>query len=438
MMQAQNYVRRLGAVMVGIIAIAGQLNAVGQSNLPPAIPGPAGVFVIGDTHWVTNEVAKFDVDYISGYTLRVPWADLESWDTTNQTPRYNFSRIDATLEDLRARGKRMTLEIFIAKAPGYILDLPGTITWTNPHPTQGGIQVVPWDTNALTAYRNFITNLAQHVVTGTPWRVAEHPTLESVDASIVGLQGLRELSNTLIAHPDYDRERFIAAIEAAVAVNREAFATKFGFLALFAMDDNVSTPPLDETVYTRLMTNFNVAGRPTLGFFQETLSDTGPQPAVLGQLLRQASEKTYVMFQALRPWTLPPGTPRPPEIASGTPVTGLWFAWTNYHSTYVELYGADILAATNTNALRQWNHFFPAVNAFRTGAENFTLRPEAGGARLEWSADALLNYQLWRTPDLTNWELEAGLGPLTGSVHVPIAPGDAAQFFQLEVLPPAP
>jgi hypothetical protein len=37
------------------------------------IPGPAGIFAIGDTRTVPGEIAKFDFDFVAGYTLRVPW-----------------------------------------------------------------------------------------------------------------------------------------------------------------------------------------------------------------------------------------------------------------------------------------------------------------------------------------------------------------------------
>ena len=133
-------------------------------GIRPAPSGPAGVFVIGDIHPVLNEVAKFDFDFVSGYTLRVAWSDLETWDTSTQSPRYDFSRIDTTLEDLRSRGKRMTLEIFVTQVPAYILAQPGVVTWLNPNPNQGGVQVVPWDATALSAYQALIQALAHHMV----------------------------------------------------------------------------------------------------------------------------------------------------------------------------------------------------------------------------------------------------------------------------------
>lgn len=429
---AEHCVRRLRVwVCVGLISTWGLWAAQ-----PPA--GPAGIFVIGDTRPVAGEVAKFDFDFVSGYTLRVPWGDLESWNATTQAPQYDFSRIDTTIEELRARGKRMTLEIFVSKVPDYVLALPGVATWTNPHPTQGGVQVVPWDAKALLAYQAMIQALANHTVAGTSWRLAEHPTLESLDSPIVGLQGLRELSNTLVNHADYTRERFIQAVVDAVMSSRQAFPQKFGFLALFAMTDATSSPVLDDAVYARLTTEFNVPGRPSLGFFQETLSDIGPRPDGLGELLASAAPNTYLLFQALRPWTLREGESRPAEIASGTPVTGVQFAWTNYGATYVELYGADILAADNAAGLRAWNRFFNAVAAVRAGRDTPVIEATgASGLRLRWNADALLQYRLWKTQDLVTWSLVETAESIDGDVPLTLPPGATRQFCRVEILPPA-
>ena len=427
--------RCLGALAV---LLALDIAAVASAQAP--VPGPAGLFVIGDTRYVPTEVAKFDLDFVSGYTLRVPWADLEMWDDATQTPRYDFSRIDATLEDLRARGKRMTLEIFIAKAPDHVLALPGTVTWNNPHPTQGGVQVVPWDANALAAYAAMIRRLADHVVAGTSWTVAEHPTLESVDASIVGLQGLRELSGVLVRHPGYARSTFAQSIVDAVGCSRRAVPKKYGLLALFRMDDLVLEPALDAEVHARLLAEFNQPGQPSLGFFQETLSDTGPRPDTLGSLLSASVGRTYLLFQALRPWTLrPTETTTPPEVASGTPVTGLDFAWTHYRSTYAEIYGADILNPDNAAALRAWNRFLLAAKAVASGAEAPTLASETSGQlRLRWNADPLLSYRLWQSADLLSWTVATPPDPLDGDTLLP-APGAAQKiFYRLEPLPPAP
>jgi hypothetical protein len=403
----------------------------------PAVQGPAGIFVIGDTRPVAGEVAKFDLDFVSGYTLRMAWKDIESWDSSSGAPMYDFSRIDTTLEDLRARGKRMTLEILITKAPDYLMALPDTLTWVNPHPQQGGIQPLPWDANAQAAYAAMMRHMADHQIAGTPWRLADHPTLESMDSPIVGLQGLRELSGTLVADSRYDRETFIQSVLDSVASSREAFPAKFGFLALFAMNDHEPGDSLDEVVYARLMERFKIPGAPGLGFFQETLSDAGPNPDTLGDLLKRGSSQTYILFQALRPWELRPGETRPPEIASGTPTTGLRHAWSNYGSTYVELYGADILAAANQESLRKWNRFFQAAAAFRSGRERLGIELVPGSDILRWNADPILNYRLWSADSAMEWLPEPATSP-SGEIQLVHRNDQPSRFFRVEVLPPEP
>ena len=408
----------------------------GPAAAAPA--GPAGIYVIGDTHNVPGEIAKFDLDHVSGYTLRIPWSDIETWNAATQAPQYDFSRMDTALEDLRSRGKKMTLEIFIHKAPAYLLDPPGITTWTNPHPTQGGIQPLPWDPRTLAAYQAMITHLADHLVPGTAWRIADHPVLESVDASIVGLQGLRELSDTLVSHPDYTRAKFIQSVVDAVSINRTAFSNKHGFLALFRMDDNEAGVPMDEAVLERLQTEFNVPGKPALGYFQETLSDAGPRTDTLGFLLHAASSETYIMFQALRPWTLKPGDPVPPEIASGTPITGIRHAWRNYGSTYVELYGGDVLNTDNALPLKKWDRFLHAVRDAREGRGVPTLEsPGSPAQRLHWDADELLGYQVRKSPNLAGWTPIETIEPMDGDIALPATTGQASQFYQLEILEPA-
>jgi hypothetical protein len=402
-----------------------------------AAAGPAGIYVIGDTRDVAGEIDRFDFDYVAGYALRIAWTDIETWNSNTNSPVYNFSRMDARLEELRAKGKKMTIEIFVNKAPSYLFDPPGITTWSNPHPTQGGVQPLPWDTRTLAAYQAMMQSLANHQVSGTSWRVADHPSLETVDASIVGLQGVRELSGTLVNHPDYTRAKFIQSVVDSASISRMAFPRQYGFLAMFLMDDNEGGISMDQAVYQRLQTEFNVPGKPTLGYFQETLSDTGPRTDTLGSILHSASSETYVMFQALRPWTLREGDPVPVEIASGTPVTGIRNAWRDYRSTYVELYGGDILNTANAASLRKWNLFFHAVKSAREGRDIPSLSyPGESMQRIRWNANDLLDYKVLHSANLVDWEAFVTIEPMDGDISLPAPVGPSRQFYQIEILEP--
>jgi hypothetical protein len=164
---------------------------------------------------------------------------------------------------------------------------------------------------------------------------------------------VRELSGTLVSLSSYQRQRFVDSVISAVHASRDAFPSKFGFLALFRMDDADRDDPLDGAILDRLMTEFNGPGQPSLGFFQETLSDTGPKPEGLGALLAAAAPKTYIMFQALTSWTSP--FTGHDKVASGHPAVGIALGHATYGATYFELYVTDIDNPELTAELEAWN-----------------------------------------------------------------------------------
>lgn len=321
--------------------------------------GPAGIYVISNTRDDKREPKKFDLDYVAGVTLRMHWKSIESLDPRTGSVVYDFSRIDRFIKELTAAGQSMTLEIFASSAPDYLLKSPGTATWLNPRFKE--LQVVPWDKNALVAYYKMMTALSNHVVPSTGIRLADHPTLVTVDAPIVGLAGVREQSGALVKHPDYSRKLFVESIRLAVLISRQAFPQKYGFLAFFRMDDGNRSNPLDKEIFEMLQSNFNGRGQLSLGYFQETLSDIGPRKTTqLGYFLNKASSNTYVMFQALKPWVIGDR-----EVASGTPITGMENAWNDFRSVYVELYGGDVLNQDNAAQLKEWAQFYRTVGNSR-------------------------------------------------------------------------
>lgn len=336
------------------------------TNCDVSASAPAGIYVISDTSYYAGEVERINVPQTSGLSLRVLWTDIEGLDPVTGEIVYDFSRIIRALEELRAINTKTTLEIFINKVPDYILSMDDTVTWYNPHPSFGGLQVVPWDLNAFDAYYNMLEALSNQIVAGTEIRVADHPSLSAVDAPILGLQGIRELSGELVRHPDYTRGKFIDAVVATIELSREIFSKQYGFVAIFGMDDLDTINPLDEELFANLMSYFNAGTTPQLGFFQETLSDIGPTPTALGSFLAQASDSTYILFQVLRPWQERVDTPPPPEIASGSPLLAISQAWQDYGATYVELYQNDVLDDANRDGLIAWDSFFHEISSARS------------------------------------------------------------------------
>lgn len=333
--------RALWWVLLSVALAAGPCSA-------DDIDGPRGIYVLGNGGGDLRNVRN--VPFVEGFSLRIGWEQMERAEGV-----FDFSAVDEAVACLQSIGKKLTLEVSPLRPPAHVMAKVAE-SWYNPK--AGSFVPVPWDPVVLASWRDFMAALAGHQVAdasrdGAPVRLAEHPTLETVDAPIPGLLGIRELSGTLVALPSYRRERFLEAVAAAVHASRDAFAMKFGFLALFRMDDTEPGDPLDRAVLDRLMAEFNGPGRPTLGFFQETLSDAGPRTDGLGALLAAAAPETYVMFQALTSWSQP--FTGQDSVASGHPATGIAFGYKNYGATYFELYVTDVDNPELQAELAEWN-----------------------------------------------------------------------------------
>ena len=83
-------IQRFASTGVKIFIHSLLLFSSSKAMAAPAVHGPAGIFVIGDTRPVAGEVAKFDLDFVSGYTLRMTWKDIESWNSNTGAPRMTF------------------------------------------------------------------------------------------------------------------------------------------------------------------------------------------------------------------------------------------------------------------------------------------------------------------------------------------------------------
>ncbi|MFZ6031352.1 MAG: hypothetical protein ACOYYS_26885 [Chloroflexota bacterium] len=322
---------------------------------------PRGIFVLaglGGPNGGVEQSLKIinlvrDLDYIEGVTIGFSWADTEV-----SPGQYDFSKIDAVMAALSSSEKALNVEVFAVEVPAYLLaQLPAEEIWDAHAPGQRTVRTaVPWSQAALGAWEAYMQALAAHPVPlpdGTMVPLAEHPTLIMVDAPIVGLQDVRDLNNVLTKLPGYDRQTFIAAVVQSVHAARDVFPEKFGFLGLFRLNDANMAYPLDQAIVDRLMGDFNGPEQPTLGFFQETLSDAGPQASGLGKRLFAVKDQTYIVFQALTAWVNP--FTGGDAVASGKAATGIQFAYETYNATYVELYLADVLDPNQTQDLQQWN-----------------------------------------------------------------------------------
>lgn len=330
---------------------------------------PVGIFALGSAQ--DNPVTAADerlanirdYDFLSGYTLRVFWKDLE----TSQGV-YDFSVIDEAIKRLDLLGQDLNLEV-LQGTPQYVIDGAGA-TYLN---HRNEVSPVPWDAFAQSRYAALQNAMANHVVndgTGDNLRLNQHPTLVSVDATSVGLNfGVRDLNNGIRSHPDYTQERYIDSILEGVGVSRSAFSSQQGFLTFFGFTDGQPGVPVDQQLISKLDGQYNGAGQNTLAFFIENLSDTGPIPtAGIGgtgnNLVTWSNLGGDTMMQALDSW-LNHAPSRDAQLMSLNPATGIKMAYDNFGTRFFEFYVADLDGAVNgavdaagrpiLDDLREWN-----------------------------------------------------------------------------------
>ncbi len=304
--------------------------------------GPTGIYILSNGNSTRN---IRDYDFITGYSLRFNWLDFET-----SKGVYDFTVIDQAIEELQALNQKLTLELLLFNTPEHVLD-EANETWGQPNE-----KPVPWDENALDSWKEMVSALANHEVAlsnGTMVPLSQHPTLETIDAPIMGLGGIRDLSGELVKLPSYTRQKFMNAVNTSIGAMRNAFSEKYGFLAIFKMDDDDTTNPLDEVILEGLMNDYNNEGQPTLGFFQELLSDVGPTEDGIGALLSLVKDDTYIMFQALTSWTSP--FTGEDKVTSGKPAVGIELGYTNFNAKYFELYVTDIDNEDLWDDFRHWS-----------------------------------------------------------------------------------
>lgn len=344
------------SVMVGAVLLtsgAAPAVPVAATPLSNLADRPRGIFVLaglGGPHGGTDQSLQIisqigNLDYIAGVTIGFSWAATEA-----APGQYDFSKIDAVMAALQPTGKKLNVEVFAVEVPEYLVEqLPAEEVWESHAP--GGRTVttaVPWSQTALNAWRTYLQALADHPVPlpdGTLVRFADHPTLLMLDAPIVGLQCVRDLTQTLTTLPEYTRTKFVNAVVQSVHMTRDVFPHKFGFLGFFRMDDADHSYPLDQEIMDRLLQDFNNPGQLTLGFFQETLNEATPLADGLGKHLFAVKDRTYIVFQALKPFT----------GVGGKATLAIQFAYETYNAAYVEIYVADVLDPAQTQDLQKWN-----------------------------------------------------------------------------------
>jgi len=304
-----------------------------------------------------------DYDFVSGYTLRLFWSDIE----TSQGV-YDFSVINAAINQLAPLNQGLSLEIFTGEEPQYVRD--GASATYLDH--RGNVTPVPWDPFAQERHAALYEALGNHVVqsSGAAHALRDDPTLRSIDAAPAGLNfGVRDLNGGIRSHPDYTQQRYVDAVAGGVAAAAAAFPDDRNFLAFFAFNDGQPGVPVDEQLIQRLAPLYNGPDQTELAFFIENLSDDGPLPQPNGMgpganLLDWTNLGGSTMMQALDSW-LVHRPDRDEQLDSLTPATGIELAYNAYGTRFFELYIADVDGAASgaldaagrpiIDDLRAWN-----------------------------------------------------------------------------------
>jgi len=328
------------------LALTPFLPLSGQTTYETPV-APKGLYLLNDRQ---TPVAQMTLPaFLSGFTLRVAWSDLET-----ASGAYNFALIGSTITYLQAHNLKLTLDIFASMPPSYVVK-GASSTFTNAY----GTAPTPWDPFAQARWQALLTAVSNYQVldSSTQRNVAlrDHPTLTAVNAPVVGLQSVRDVTGALVKKADYDRTTFINAVSAEVGFCRDAFPHDYRFIGFFRMSDCNGDTPLDQAVFNRLQTDFMAAGQGGLGLFQEIWSDAGPDPLGLGSFLVGVNAPNAVMLQALTSWKKPFTDPQ--KVASGNPDGALNNAYVNFGCRYFEVYYPDAVATDLQPVFTQWAAF---------------------------------------------------------------------------------
>lgn len=314
---------------------------------------PQGIFTLS-TEGVNVDKLTFP-NYVSGYSLRIRWSELET-----STGNYNFTKISDTIEFLQKRNLSLNLEILSNSAPQYVIK-NASKTFKIKFGRTVFDAPVPWDSNALSSWERLMNTLADYPVydkvSGKSIALRDHPTLVSVDAPIVGMQGLRDIDRHIVGLKEYNRDLFINSVIRSVNASRKAFSKDFGYMAFFRIDDQKDpSKPLDKAVFEKLNSTFMQQTGLGLGLMQELWSDEGPKTDGLGLYLAKLKYPNAIMLQALTSWTKPfTGFD---AVASGTPEIGFENAYKNYNARYYEMYYPDVINPKFATIFQKW---FPIV-----------------------------------------------------------------------------
>lgn len=260
---------------------------------PTPTAEPAKVFAlmdIADTSLRLDEYAQKDV--VDGLAFRTAWARLEP-----QNGVYDWTTLDAALDIVRARNKKLTLHTSVSDRgiPDWLAGL-GVAMYTYADPKGGfNTQPIPWDGIFLSRYTQFLAAMAAHIESRGDISLL-YAVSDGAPVAEMSLFGCRNAM--LTGDIPYSRSDYMAAWTTTVNAHTAAFpSATFPSVKLFisAPVPVICLPDNDgKAFYTELM-NHALAINPQSTIFAADLNSDGSDR--LNQVDASISERTTIALQ---------------------------------------------------------------------------------------------------------------------------------------------
>lgn len=209
-----------------------------------AAPRGAGLAYALTNSGNTQLAQLLDTPGIDGVALQEGWAAIE---TANGT--FSYTRLDAALNLVKARGKQASLHLLAAPYQPAWLAQAGAQFYTVQTPNGPAQRIVPWDPVYRAQYAEFLQALAQHLAAAG---LAD--TVFDVSAVVpIGEMNLVDCRNNLLGTSlAYSRTSYVQAWKSAIDSLQAAFPNARKFLSP-EHEGLICAPAVDHTVYTEIL-----------------------------------------------------------------------------------------------------------------------------------------------------------------------------------------
>lgn len=365
-----------------LLILAGAFSVAASPIQATEFARPNGLYLL-DNGGQPPDGAVLALPFVDGFARRLSWRQIET-----APGQYDWTVLDSTVDAVQQAGKALTLVVFAKEVPDHVLAaVPATEHYFAINGQGADVEtVVTWSAAGQAAWQAFSSALAGHLLldqsSGQMVPLSQHPSLRQIDASLLGLAGLRDLGGRLVAHPDYQRQLFIdQGVLPSLHAIADRFPNKFVYTAVFGWNDGAANGA--DQIYDAIQAEFDGGAFPRIGLFQENLSCTGPAATNNPLALRQ--DQTFTMYQMLQSWVMPsrPGfefqtdeclvttVPNDRSTAISGPEVGLERGLAEFGAQYFEIYRPDLAHPGFADEFQTWHDLLQALRepSFSDGFE---------------------------------------------------------------------